>query len=223
MKRIYFILFMLWVARPGCCQQKKINIPVNKYWDSARWKDYLNRDTDDFGLKNLYKNNDLVHFRISTDIYAVDIWTNDHKTFGGSFSVFTSGNSYRGLKRKKPNKNYCRTKPLDTATAAKIYRLFQSQSVFSIPPQDSIKGWNMGDDGEDCNIEYSTPTYYSAKFYWTPEVFPTLHEAITINYVWIKLYNMLDMENEFGNLIHSLPAGAYSAGGNTYVTTVIRN
>jgi hypothetical protein len=220
MKYTLIIFQIILISYAGYGQPKKIFIPkeVMKY-DTAYWLNRIKEDSNTAGLPNLIKTGNLIHFRYSTDVQSVDIWTNDHKSFYGLFANFTSGNSYKREKKKLPREFYFNVKPIDTGTAKQAYILFQSMNIFQIPSCDSIKGWERGLDGMDYEIEYSTPQSYSFKYYWSPDAEGNLKEAVAMDTLISKMEQLLKMRQTFDYFIYCLPAGVYSGGGIIGIST----
>src|SRR5580698_7442141 len=141
-------------------QQKFVSIPGNTFL----WQQWQEQKFQKAGLPNLETSTDSLHFRFSTDNQAIDVWTTDYQTFHGTFADFTT--SYDPDTTKKtpePEEFFSKKTNMDTGFSKRIYNLFKSLSIFSIPIEDSIPGWMIGREGEEYVIEYSTPTTYSVK------------------------------------------------------------
>ena len=129
-----------------------------KVGDTSLWYKWEQRDFREGGLPDLTQSKDSLHFRFSTETQAIDIWTNDFKTFNGTFMNHTTSEPCDDCLIKGKSKFYSNKYNLDTAKARMAYDLFDKLSIFDIPTQDSIKGWDQGNDGEEFLIEHSTPT-----------------------------------------------------------------
>jgi hypothetical protein len=198
-----------------CIGQVKVcDIPKYKNGELSVWYQWTQNDTKRAGLPDLTQSSDSLHFRFLTETQSVDIWTNDYKTFSGTFANFTTSKPCTNCLIKDESKFYSRKYPLDTATSRQIYDYFGNLNIFKIPAQDSIEGWSSGCDGEVFSIEYSSPTHYSFKNYWTPSAFTDkIKYAADIDSLVHLLEEKLQMPISFAAFIDVLPLGCYSAGG----------
>lgn len=207
-------------------QTKNISIPTYKSGDTSFWYKWQKEKFAKIGLVDLITLKDGMHFRLSTETQAVEIWTADFRTFYGTFANYTTTYDPDKYERKKPKpeKFYSNKTELDTATSRRVYYIFMSLSIFSIPTQDSIPGWYSGNDGIEYLIEFSTPAEYSFKGYWTPSAYKDkIKEAALIDSLTNQLETTLQMQQSFSTFIDSLPFGSYNAGGISIVTTLKAN
>ena len=174
------------------------------------------------GLKDLTQTKDTLHFRFSSEIQAIDIWSNYYQTFHGSIANFTKEYDPDRYKRKrvKPEKFYSEINNIDTSLARVIYNLFMADSIYSIPPQDSIPNWSYGFDGVIYFVEYSTPEHYSFKYYWSPGLFDAIEEAQTIFKFTENLEKLLNLERSFVEFLDILPHGSYHGTGYIIIMTL---
>ena len=116
-------------------------------------------------LACLPSSSDAMHFRLWTEVQAVDIWTNDFITYHGILSNFTS--MYRENDDWHEKDSFISEQAmLDTGIAKRVYGLFSENHILDMPEQDSIAGWRWGNDGETFVMEYATLSHYSLKEYW---------------------------------------------------------
>src|SRR5690348_14178741 len=109
MKKAIIVCCILFFAISSFAQTKRITI--SKAFVKDTTLPWIKNDSTNEKLPNLAKAKDSIHFRFSRDIQAIDIWTNDYKTFFGTFSNFTRGNTYKREKKKKPYQFYIETAP----------------------------------------------------------------------------------------------------------------
>lgn len=197
----------------GYAQTKTCEIPRYKNGEVALWYTWTQENNTKAGLPDLTQSSDTLHFRFSTETQAIDIWTKDYKSFRGTFANHTTSEPCRDCLIKGKSKYYSRKYDLDSSTAREVYELFCKLSIFSIPNQDSIKGWTSGYDGEEFLIECSTPSHYSFKEYWSPDGFKNeIKEAALIDSLANQLKSKLEMNTSFYAFIDLLPSGTYHAG-----------
>ena len=156
-----------------------------------------------------------MHFRLSTENQAIDIWTNDYTVFYGSLTNFTTDYDPKRYEKDKPkpDKFFSIKSPIETLKAKQVYDLFNEQSIFDIPSGNKINGWDLGTDGEEFIIEHSTKTNYSFKEYWTPSVYRNkLKEAMLIDNLTKEISTILQMRQSFNEFIDHLPYGCYHRG-----------
>lgn len=221
MRITILISISLLVGQLSCEQGKHVFIPLSGSGDTTLWFKWQQESFIKTGLPNLISSNDKLHFRFSTETQAIDIWTKDFKVFYGTLANFTTTydeNKYK--ENSKPELFYSNKSQLDTTVAKQVYNLFQKLSIFSIPTDNKIKGWSLGDDGNEYLIEYSTPKDYTFKEYWTPSYYKDrIKEAATIDSLANELEMILQMKKSFSAFIHMLPYGSYHAGSMFVITT----
>lgn len=165
-----------------------------------------------FNLNNLAKSAEPFHFRFWTETQVIDIWTTNHKTFQGKLIYYASEVHEDRPERDTMERIHSHITTIDTGTARKIYQFVDEQQLFTIPTQDSIKDWSSGFDGTTYFIEYSTPSIYSFKDFWFPEIQP-FKEAKLIVTVLRYLQKQLNFEKDWDTWINTLPKGCYKGGG----------
>jgi len=168
---IFLLAFLISVG-----QNKTGSVPFDFNGDTTHWYKWLQKYTFKNGLPDLSKSTDSLHFRITTLSQAIDVWTNDYKTFKGTTTAFIKCTNSKQL---ETNKTISVT--IDTSIARKIYNLVSNNNTFDIPTDDKITGWSQGFDGIEILIEYSTPYFYSFKQYWSPSAFKDIKEAQIID------------------------------------------
>ena len=215
MKKPYLIIIACVSFAASVAQTKTCSIPVYGKNDTTLWYTWRKTDAKQMGLADLTKSQDSLHFRFWTETQAIEIWTNDFKTYNGLLSNHTE----KIEKDDKPRKFYSNKTAIDTATARKVYNLFADNLIFQIPDDKDIKGWDQGFDGEELLMEYSTKTTYSFKRYWTPSAFKELKEAVVIEKSTKDLEVILDMEKSWSAFLSELPEGCYRAGEMTMTCT----
>ena len=213
------ILFLIFSAFSCLCfsQTKTLEIQDYAKKDSAYFQQWAGNDLQCNSLPNLLKSKDSLHFRFSNGIQSVDIWTNDYKIFYGTLLNETQSHieHYRkGVDINKQTKKYQKLNSIDTAKARQVYELFKRLNIFSIPDQDQIKGWRMGNDGISFNLEFSSKYLYTLKSYWTPHAYKyKIKEAALIDSLSNQLERVLEMRRQFNTFLYSLAPGCYAYGG----------
>jgi hypothetical protein len=191
---------------------KTINVPRYKNGDTTLWYKWQHERDDKLKLTHLISSTDNFHFRLWTDGQAIDIWTDDNKTFFGLLTNFTDSYEPYDMKKQKskPSTTFANQVQLDTSLARQSYNLIKV--ISSIPSQDSIKGWGLGFDGISYLFETSTPSYYSFKSYWTPNAQDTnLVEAKQIQKFVDEIYVLLNLRNEYDKFFATLKPGSYTS------------
>lgn len=183
------------------------------YFNGVRDSNRLVRFTGLYGFTDLTKSSNKLRFRYIGDNSGIEIWTNDNKTYNGQILCYAK--SYYEFNRRKKQKHYRKVTPIDTATARKVYNLFDSLAIFNVPPEDSIVPKNQWgcNDGQWYGVEYSTPNYYSLKYYSECNIHNFKLEipvAFLENNLrkWIPIYGAT-----IENFISCLPKGEYAGGG----------
>lgn len=222
MKQIIYILWLLSLGQLCFGQEKSFYVPTYGNDDTTLWFKLQQEKFGKAGLKNLTNATDTLHFRFSSEIQAIDIWTTNYLTFSGILTNFTTSYDPNGHERKNPKeeKFYSKVNKLDTNIVRQIYEVFNEKAIFDIPPQDSIKDWNDGLDGITYFVEYSTFSSYLFKDYWTPSAFKDkVDEAKRFYELTQRLEELLNLHQSFEQFISSLPYGTYKAGGILIITT----
>ena len=205
MIRSIFIIVILLLGRFSFGQSKDVSIPINNKIDTSYWYEVQQNKYSKAGLPNLINSSDTLHIRFSNEVQAIDVWTNDFKTFYGTFTNFTTST---GQEIFFSDKSY-----LDTGIAKLVYKIFIELSIFNIPTIQKIPKWEQGFDGKEFIIEYSTPKIYSFKEYWSPSYFKNkIKMAATIDSLTHRLEETLQMQQSFGKFITMLPSGCYHGG-----------
>ncbi len=211
MRALTITIAILLVAVFCNAQVKLASIPISAQGDTSLWYIWQQKDFKKANLPNLAVCTDSLHIRFATETQAIDIWTADYKLFYGTISNFTyrekTGNN------EAPVKFYSNINTISPDTAALAYGIFNNLSIAGIATDDSIKGWNAGFDGDEYIIDYSTPTRYSFKTYWTPSAYKnTLKEAALIDSLVHQYNALINMPQSFNMFINTLPIGCYKAG-----------
>jgi len=216
MKQILILLSLLFIRLYSFGQEKLIYVPTYQDGDTSFWFNWQQEKFEKAGLKKLTETNSELYFRISTEIYAVDIWSENLSDFHGIVTNFTT--SYNPdqdiYNQNKEEEFFYFSKILETSEAKEIFKLFKERDIFKIPPQDSIKNWEPGEDGTTCFIEYSNKDLYSFKDYWAPSHYKDkIDEAKRLYILTEQLEEKLKFEQMFLEFLDSLHSGSYKAGG----------
>ena len=213
MKRLLSFILSI-VAQVSHGQTKIIQVPVYRDKDTTLWYILTKENLQKIGLQDLTTSTQPLHFRFWTERQVVDIWTTDNKTFEGNFISYTKEYDPDKYKtdKPKPEKFYSKVDHIDTAVARQLYEFLQAQRLFEVPFQDSIKGWSNGTDGDTYLVEFATPTNYSFKDYWTPQIQKGISEAAIIDTVYKYLKVALNFNGAWSTFINRLPKGCYHAG-----------
>jgi hypothetical protein len=198
------LIVLCLIAQSSFGQSKTIQIFANG------WYPRVSELTRVFNLKNLTTSAEPFHFRFWTEIQVVDIWTTNNKTFQGKLIYYARESNEGRTVQDTIERIHSHITNIDTSTARQIYQFVNKQQLFTIPTQDSIKDWNYGYDGTAYFVEYSTPSIYSFKDYWLPEVQPFKEAKVIVN-VLHYLQQTLNMDNDWYTYVKTLPKGCYKA------------
>lgn len=214
--KILLIITSLFFIKTSLAQNKSIDIPVYREKDTTLWFISTKENIKKIGLQDLVTTREPVHFRLWTERQTLDVWTIDNKSFAGKFVNYTKRHDPDKYKTNtlKPEKFYSKVDAIDTATARQLFEFLEHLQVFQVPSHDNIKGWSSGTDGNTYLIEYSTPTQYTFKTYWTPEIQikKGIKEAAIIDSAYKYLNLKMDMNKRWSTFIDGLPIGCYHAG-----------
>ena len=194
-------------------QVKTLEIPVYKDGKPTFWYKLQQENIAKMGLSDLTKSSGILHFRFATETQIVDISTTDFKKFDGAVYNFTEKYNAK-ISGYDTTKIFMNKKKLKHSVAYEIYAFFKNEAIFQLPSEEDIQGWGLGADGKSYIIEYSTPSHYSVKSYWSPEIFRyQLKEANKIYTLANQLESNLGLRYSFQTFINHLPNGCYKAGG----------
>lgn len=176
---ITIFTFMFFVNLTYCQVTKTIDVKIYKNGDTSLWYKWRTELGEKLQLDKLVNSTDSLHFRFWQDGQAVDIWTNDYKTFKGTVTNYLK--KYSKISSCKENtkhqKVYTNKIPLDTLQAREAYNLIIEYSLFTIPSEEKIKEWTKGKDGVTYLIEISTVNSYTFKSFWEPASQKNIVEA----------------------------------------------
>ena len=209
MLRTLLLAIILFLNTTVYSQTKVIYPQLINNKDTSFWFKLTLQDLQKVGLKDLRYSTDKIHIRFWDQRQVIDLYSNDSSSFNGEIISFINGVP----KGKKKSKLFKQENILSPSDALNMYELFDSLRIFQIPIQDSIKDWNNGSDGVEYIFEFSTPSFYSYKTYWTPEVQENVVEAKQIYYLIKRLNSDYKMHEKWQELLNSLPLGHYSYGG----------
>lgn len=190
---------------------KQISIPKYPDGDTSYFYKWISALESKLNLQTLVNSKDSIHFRFWTNGQAVDIWTDNYETFYGELTNYTETYEPYNMRTQssKPSKIYYTKVQIDTMLARKTFELMTT--VSPMPSQDSIKGWQIGQDGVTFVSEISTKSIYSFKYYWTPSAQDsTLLEAKQIQMFVDSLYSILRLTEEYDKFFGTLSPGSYT-------------
>ncbi|MFM2385468.1 MAG: hypothetical protein RL660_225 [Bacteroidota bacterium] len=220
MKHIFCILFITVFSAVCHAQTKTVNIPAVYGQDTSTFFTWQRLRSEKAGFRNLMETKDSLHFRLSTENQAVDIWTADYSCFYGEITNYTIEWPFRSsVKKTTSQATFRESKPIDTSTARLVYNLFIENAIFDIPTQDSIAMWGYGKDGGYLYIENATKSSYAFKSYWCPYLFvKRIAEAKRISHVNARVSKLLRLSSSFERFLKSLPPGTYQANNGRFRT-----
>lgn len=200
--------------------KKIISIPtyksVNNRIDTTLWYKWKNELAKKINLKNLIVSDDSIHYRFWTDFQAIDLWTNDGKSYFGLITNYAQKYNDKLYEKniEKIDTIFSNQIKLDNSKASDIFYLINIAGIASIPTCEEIKGWGEGLDGYEFIIERATKNQYDFKTYFSPASFiDSLDEAKKIQMVFDKFYKEYKFYDYFKNL--KLPKGRYKRNGIT--------
>ena len=208
--RFVYLLVLLFSYRAVFAQVKTLD-PLS---DTTFWYKLKQTDRNKIGLKDLARSRDSFYIRFWMENQAVEIWTNDFKTFGGKLSIHTEkvGTRYSNAEISGRKQFFSTIKNLDTSLSRIIYQYFLMSSIIDIPTEKRIQGWEKGDDGTELILETATPTTYSFKTFWSPEMQRGLPQAGKVTNLFKTLDSTLKLNNQWKRFLSSLPEGWYRYG-----------
>ncbi len=199
-------------------QNKLINIPTYTNYqnqtDTTLWFKWKSLLAEKLALSNLQTSTDLFHFRLWTDIQAIDIWTADHKIYFGTITNYAQRYNRKLFDKGKYeiDKVFSNKIQLDSFEARQIFEIVDTLNILNIPTDNKIKGWQKGFDGTEYIIETSNQRQYDFKTYWTPSMFAdTLIEAKEIQTLVDKLFKDFKIASYYDKL--KLPERNYEREG----------
>lgn len=215
MKVFCLIIILLILTGTLSAQDKTVQVPVSRSGDTSYWYSWTREKSAEMGLPYLDSSSKMTHVRFWTFKEVVDIRCSNGKDFEGqviSFATWYDADKHVSIKPKS-KKVFHKTYPIDSVSAKRVYDMAAGLGVFQIPSQDSLKAWPTGFDGYENLIEYSTPSQYAFKEYWSPAYVPEVPEAVIIDSVFHLLRSSLSTDTKTTAFIDSLPAGCYYMGG----------
>lgn len=208
--KCFFLFFLTTITGGAVRSQSKRLDPQS---DTTFWCALKRQDAARIGLADLTIANDSMHLRYWMENQAIDIWTNDFVNYRGIISNHTETvDTAFGSTVSKPVKYFSNKVELTASQAKKVFELFRQAHIFSIPSDNRINGWALGDDGEEFLLECTTGRVYSFKCYWTPSAQHAVPEANVLNELNGKLRLYLKMEDAWSDFLTKLPAGCYREG-----------
>jgi hypothetical protein len=180
--------------------------------DTTSWNNWQGKEKQELGLEGLTRSKDKFHFRFSDDDQVVDIWSTDGITYKAMINSFTKTDNYNEkTQQSKPAKLIFRRVFIDSIVANRAHSLIEQ--VAKIPTDQAIRGWSQGFDGTDYAFEYSTPSTYEFKTYWTPTAQDSsLVEAKKIQSFIVNLDSLLELKSKYREFFKTLRPGEYTNG-----------
>jgi hypothetical protein len=218
MRPFIFIVPILFFTSVYGQTEKLVNIPTSTNYrnetDTTLWFKWKQALAKQINLKELQASKDTFHFRLWTDIQAIDIWTVDHNSYLGMVTNYAQRYDQKLFRKGiyKIDKVFSNQITLDSSKARQIFNLIDTLAIVDIPTDERINGWRQGFDGEEFIIEASTSTQYMFKTYWAPRIFAdTLKEAKQIQTLVDGLYKNFKISSYYEKL--NLPQGNYQRNG----------
>ena len=219
MRKILSIMLVFVFAAHSYGQtEKRISIPTDTNYknevDTTLWYKWKHELIMHIGLKDLQTSTDTFHFRFWTDVQALDLWTNDHKSYFAIVTNYAERYDDKLLRKNvyKIGKVYSNQVVLDSSKAREIFNMIDKLSILTIASDDKITGWGQGFDGVEFLIENFSSKQYEFKTYWTPRMFAdSLREAKQIQTFVDYLNNDFKIYEYYQKL--ALPEGSYKRNG----------
>jgi hypothetical protein len=207
----YLFVLLLVTTNKATLSQSKL---LDTRSDTSFWFQLKLQDAKRIGLPDLTITSDSLHFRYWMENQAIEIWTNDYKTFYGNISNHTETiqNNEKNRSSVKAAGFYSNKTELTPLHAKEVFELFERCHLFQLPSDKNIKGWVQGDDGEELLFEFSTRHYYSFTTFWTPSAQENVPEAVTLNKLNQELRSLLNLNLSWNTFLSSLPNGCYRHG-----------
>lgn len=150
------------------------------------------------------------HFRLWTNIQAIDIWED---VDGRTLSKVTSWTKELTPNDEEPtNRIFYENKLLDSAKTNKLIKLIESTQIKNIPDEDSIESWGQGFHGITYIIETADSNEYFFKTYWTPTAQDSLKEAIVVQDFVDSCLGITDSKEIWSDFASRIPFECYVYG-----------
>jgi len=186
-------------------QAKTIEIVKDESGQESYWYRTTNNVRIKGNLESLLTSNDSFHIRVWSETQAIDIWTDNFKDFKGALLNYTTSRN-----DSTKGKFYLKSSKLEDSMAKRLYGIFESLNISSIPSYNKITGWQIGHDGVLYAIEIATPNQFFFREYWSPDTFHNLQEAVSIQKMVSQFFTN-QMLLKWSEFINTLPKGCYQA------------
>jgi hypothetical protein len=182
-------------------------------WYNTKTKTYQDLPTADIRASD-----NKFTLRISFTNYIIEVSSRSDNEFQGRLVVLTS--SYQeGDYNGRFSQKYFTSHAITSDTGRMIFNHFTQAGMAEIPTDKDIPGWRYGTDGITYTIETVTNGDYSRKTYWTPSVFKTIEEAVTVDRFFSSIESLLRLKTKWDAFLSGLPRGkTYQYGSMMLVT-----
>jgi hypothetical protein len=158
--RIILTLIVFTTLVPATIAQSK-NLTSDS--DTVFWYKYYRQLDREFGLEETNKVNTNYLFRFWDGGKVIEITRSKNKI--EAIVVFF----LRQYNEGENERIHFKLSKLSKESSSKIYNLVSKYNLDSMPTDKQITGWQQGNDGLTCIIEYTDNSTYSFKKYWSPE------------------------------------------------------
>lgn len=217
LKLLPFLISLLFVD-DGFGQSKSMSVPVYKSGDTTLHYQWQRERIAQMKMRDPLVSKDSLVLLVSSENWAVEIHTNDFKTFSGKQYFFTrkivGDGEVQSLNLE--NNLLFNVKPIKMSHARAVYEAFTKRSIASIPNESDVWKWGMSFDGISYAFEYATPVSYTLKSYSNPSnARYQVVEAAAIDDFIKEIEAKLGLSKSFLAFLNTLPPGTYHTGGIT--------
>lgn len=218
MKQIIITLLFL-IPITAFCQNREVHVKTHPNGDTTLWFTWRVELCDQIKLEQVHHTKHPWYFRLSTDRQSISLWKDGNDK--------TSGKITNWVKEEVPfeeeptNRIHYNSFQLDSAIVLNLMDWIVTSLINEIPDEDSITGWEQGNDGIEYIIESADRDDYYFKTYWTPIAQDSLPEAIVVQRFVnnaLELSNANDIWDDFSSTI---PYECYLEGGMIVVCNIL--
>lgn len=174
------------------------------------WREYIVKMQGNINLQDVPLSNSENYLRIWTGNPVIEVWS--------------EGRNQKGMlthwvrevvpgKEENTNRYYLVKDKLDSAKCSEIRRIARKYSMYKMPSQEFIPGWQSGFDGMEYLIEIKNLDTYELKTYWTPIAQHGVSEAEVVQSFIEEILRAVEAENRMKYFQSSIPFALWTNDG----------
>lgn len=218
MKLIFYLIILL-LSISALGQKRTLHIKAQNDSSDVVWQENRTGLYSIIGLQKIQQTANQWHFRLGTDILAIDLWKDSCGHFAGELTVWAE-ECHHGHNIKNYRIRYVNL-GLDSMQVKKLISLITEKQIEKTPDEDSIKGWKQGHDGTCYYIESANKADYYFKTYWTPTAQDSEQEAMRVQDFVDKSLKITDAEKIWKEFITKVPFECFHSGVNTSIHRIL--